>query len=245
MKNMIKFFGVIALVAVIGFLVAGCKEPETDPTPQTVTYKGTADSKTYVLTINETDGTYELTVGGKTSKGSATKSGSTWTLTPTGGDAFTVTVSSLGITDMKGEITFTDGSKENAPTTVTPIPPSSSTMTVSNIPSQYVGGSNRLYLSGLAEGGGDGSGRVWSGTSQGNTTTTTPISGTTVALPLNWRSGTTGNERLVVYIFITSDTSINLNGSGIPTNITAGKYMTLTFSNGNASVEWNKLTDWP
>ena len=124
MKNMIKFLGVIALVAVIGFSMAGCKEDETASTPQTVTYKGTApDSKTYVLTINETDGTYELTVGGKTSKGSATKSGSTWTLTPTGGKAFTVTVSSSGITDIKGEITFTDGSKEDAPPTITPPAP--------------------------------------------------------------------------------------------------------------------------
>jgi hypothetical protein len=126
MKNMIKFFGVIALVAVIGFSMAGCKEDETNPTPQTVTYKGTADSKTYVLTINEADGTYELTVGGKKSKGSATKSGSTWTLTPTGGnadDVFTVTVSSSGITDIKGEITFTNGSKEDPPTTITPPAP--------------------------------------------------------------------------------------------------------------------------
>jgi hypothetical protein len=34
MKSMIKLFGVIALVSVIGFSMAGCKEDETDPTPQ-------------------------------------------------------------------------------------------------------------------------------------------------------------------------------------------------------------------
>ena len=33
MKNAIKLFGVIALVAVIGFSMAGCKEDETDNDP--------------------------------------------------------------------------------------------------------------------------------------------------------------------------------------------------------------------
>ena len=111
-------------------------------------------------------------------------------------------------------------------------------MTVSNIPQEYVGSSYRLYASGGTPGVGDNSGRVWSGAAQGNTMTTTPITGTTVVLPLNWLSGTTGNETLAVHIYITTDTSININSSGVPNNIIQSKQLTLTFSGRSASVDW-------
>ena len=133
MKNMIKFFGVIAFVAVIGFSMAGCKEDETDPTPQTVTYTGTADGVTYTLKITENTArytaqsgdSYELTVGAKKSTGTVEKNeGGKLTLKPSKGtDAFTATVNSSGITAMTGTITFDDGSPQPAPPTITPPAP--------------------------------------------------------------------------------------------------------------------------
>ena len=112
-------------------------------------------------------------------------------------------------------------------------------MTVSNIPQEYVGGSYRLYASGGLPGGGNGSGRVWSGAAQGNTMTPTPITSTTVVLPLNWQRGTTGNETLAVWIYITTDTSINIQSSGVPNNIIGSQQLTLTFSGRSASVNWS------
>jgi len=126
MKNMIKFFGVIALVAVIGFSMAGCKD---DPTPQTITYEGIAAGVRYTLIITENiarytaqkDDSYELTVGAKKSTGTVQSvEGEKLTLKPSNGEAFTATVSSSDITAMTGTITFTDGSSQPAPTSITP-----------------------------------------------------------------------------------------------------------------------------
>jgi hypothetical protein len=113
------FFGLLVIVLAFGFI--GCGDDDGDPVIRE--YPFTGDGENYVLKINEDEGTFELTVGGKTSKGTAVKSGNTWTLTPTGGNSFTVTVNgSGGITDMEGEITFNDGSKKPAPDTITPPP---------------------------------------------------------------------------------------------------------------------------
>jgi len=135
MKNMIKFFGVIALVAVIGFSMAGCKEDETDPTPQTVTYEGDAGGVRYTLKITENTArytaqsgdSYELTVSTKKSTGTVEKNeGGTLTLKPSrGATTFTATVSSSGIDRMSGTITFdkeADGTLP-APETLTPPAP--------------------------------------------------------------------------------------------------------------------------
>jgi hypothetical protein len=110
------FFGLLAIVLAFGLI--GCDD---DPSgSKTVEYKGTADGETYVLKITD-DSTYELTVSGKTSKGTATKSGGTWILTPTSGEAFTVTInSSGGITRIDGKITFNDGTTKEGPGAVTP-----------------------------------------------------------------------------------------------------------------------------
>jgi hypothetical protein len=135
MKSMIKFFGVIAIVAVIGFSMAGCKEDETDPTPETVTYQGTADGVTYTLKITENTArytaqsgdSYELTVGTKKSTGTVEKNeGGKLTLKPSRGTAtFTATVGSSGISAMSGTITCdkeADGTLP-APETLTPPAP--------------------------------------------------------------------------------------------------------------------------
>jgi hypothetical protein len=135
----LRLLAIIAIVAVIGFSMTACELPDdednnSDPTPQTVTYSGTANGETYTLIITEnTNGrytakngdSYVLTVGTKTSSGTVTVNGSTLTLTPSssGASAFTVTVSSSGITAMSGTITFDDGAAQQAPATVTPTPP--------------------------------------------------------------------------------------------------------------------------
>ena len=114
------FFGLLAIVLAFGFIGCG-GDNDDDDDPVIRTYQGTDGGDSYELKINEDDGTFELTVGGKTSKGTATKSSNIWTLTPNEGTPFTVTVNGTGgITNMDGEITFTDGSKKPTPDTITP-----------------------------------------------------------------------------------------------------------------------------
>jgi hypothetical protein len=137
MKNAFRLIGVIAIIAVITFSMTACPSLEDDdPTPETVTYSGRADGKTYTLTITENTGrylakngdSYVLTVGTKTSSGTVTVNVNTLTLKPSrpGAAAFTVTVSSSGITAMSGTITFDDGTAEPAPDSITPVPQSGS-----------------------------------------------------------------------------------------------------------------------
>jgi len=133
MKRMIKLFGVIAFVAVIGFSMASCKQDETDPTPQTVTYEGDAGGVRYTLKITENTArytaqsgdSYELTVGTRKSNGKVQSvTGGTLTLQPSreGATTFTATVNSSGITAMSGTIAFDVGDPQEAPTTITPPP---------------------------------------------------------------------------------------------------------------------------
>ena len=110
------FFSLLVLVLAFGFISCGGEE---EVAPVVVTFEGEANGETFVLKI--TDGSsYELTVGKKTSTGAASVKDDVWTLTPSNGDAFTVTVSSTGITSIVGIITFTDGSTEQAPGAVEP-----------------------------------------------------------------------------------------------------------------------------
>jgi len=161
MKNFFKVLQVSALVAVIGFAMAGCDNGNSpgDPGPQTVTYRGTGDDGSeYTLKI--TGDNYELTVTPtsgppKTSSGTVTKTGNDLTLTPSGADpedSFTISVNTTGgITEIEGTITFTDNSTQTAPATITP----PGTLTVTGIPSEYngkyavfFGGSGNLDLAG-------------------------------------------------------------------------------------------------
>lgn len=119
--------GIAVILLAAMFIFTGCPTEGKDDGPTTVTYTGkTADGTTYMLTITD-DTSYVLTVVGtdgtkKTSSGSAAKSGGTYTLTPavpssTSGQTgtFDVNVSSDGITDMDGTITFDDGTDQEAP----------------------------------------------------------------------------------------------------------------------------------
>jgi len=128
MKNTIKVLGIIAVIAVIGFSMAGCKN---DPSPETATYTGTANGEDYTLTITQVryvakeGDRYVLTVGGKKSSGIVV-SFKDLTFTLKAAEAgeeitFTVTVnSSKGITNITGTITFTDGTTKDGPIELTP-----------------------------------------------------------------------------------------------------------------------------
>ena len=131
MKKTIVFL----LVMAIALSMTACNNDPGGGTPaaQKVTYTGTANGTTYTLEITENTArytaqsgdTYQLTVGTKISTGTVTAivSGKL-TLMPskaaTATATFTVTVSTNGITAMTGSITFDDGSKATAPTTLTP-----------------------------------------------------------------------------------------------------------------------------
>ncbi|GHV32220.1 hypothetical protein AGMMS4952_22220 [Spirochaetia bacterium] len=114
------FVGMLGMALALGLVFTGCDGGGGSNGPKSETFTGTADGKTYTLVITD-DTSYVLTVGTKKSSGSATKSGSTWTLNPSGGTAFTVSVNSMtGITDITGTITYEDATTETAPETITP-----------------------------------------------------------------------------------------------------------------------------
>ena len=111
------FFGLLAIMLVFGMVFPGCDDAKDDPT--ILTYKGTAYDRTYVLKIID-NSRFKLQVESDVCSGTATKSGNLWILTPTSRDPFYITVSSSGITDITGIITFDNGSVEIGPGSVTP-----------------------------------------------------------------------------------------------------------------------------
>ena len=253
MKNLYKSLAIIALVAVIGFSFAACDDGSDNSGGNTETIiTGTSQLDGSTITFSfpddeDMDGLTAtldgntITISGREDwgeflNGTYTRSGSgsglsgSFTRTIPGEGIITFTFSGNKVTVVFQQ--FDGGSSGGGLT--------NGSMTVSNIPQEYVGGSYRLYAEGGDVSGADNSGRVWSGAAQGNTMTTTPITGTTVVLTLNWRSGTTGNETLAVGIYITTDTSVNINSSGVPDNIIQSKQLTLTFSGRSASVNWTE-----
>jgi len=127
MKNFVKWFGIIALVAVIGFSFASCGGDGSGPAPKkptSVTYTSTDGTDTYVLTIIKGSANravynpqkcdnYELKVDSKTSKGTVDKvsSDGKFELKPTGStETFKATISGGNMTAIEGTINFTDGS---------------------------------------------------------------------------------------------------------------------------------------
>jgi len=84
-------------------------------------YIGNSSDKSYKLTLTG-NSSFELKVGSKISSGTATQNGNQfqWTLSPQAGAPFTVQLSSAGIVQIAGIITFNDGSYENEPGFLTP-----------------------------------------------------------------------------------------------------------------------------
>jgi len=129
-RNGLKLFWIVAMFATMGFLMMGCDNGNNGG-PEIIRHYGVANGVTFVLII--TDGTnFELRVGTganmEISTGTATLgTGGVWTLTPyvdgAPADTFAITAGPGGITDIEGDITFTDGTTQEAPETIAPIPP--------------------------------------------------------------------------------------------------------------------------
>ena len=152
MKNLMKFLGIAALVAVTSFSMIACDNgggTGNNPgnNPQRVTYTGNNGSDTYTLVITENTSraytpvngdTYKLTLtGGKTSTGTIVISGGTITLTPLKGGTITVEVLGTSIVSITGTgLRWDDDTEFNEPGTL-------SNSTVGN---PYLG--KKLVLSG-------------------------------------------------------------------------------------------------
>jgi len=112
MKKMVFPVVLMILAGLVLAAVFSCDNGDSGPSTTTYTGKTTDGSKT--VTIEVTDGNYDLKVNGTSiSTGTVTKSGNTFTLTPNGGgDPVTVTVSGNLITEITGTITPDDGGDE-------------------------------------------------------------------------------------------------------------------------------------
>ena len=146
MKNMVKLFGVTALVAVIGLSFAGCDTGGGDspaPAEPAAVYTWDAEDDSYRLEITEASkgravytpksgDTYVLIItfkdgGTKKSSGTVTVSTeSTFTLKPSNSSTtFTVTVTTTAtnviVTGMTGTITLESGETKAAPSKVIPV----------------------------------------------------------------------------------------------------------------------------
>jgi len=134
MKTVIKLFGIVAIMAIIAFIMVACSDdnPTSLPLPDIATYTGTASGTTYTLTLNHTRYTtqigdmYLLTITTndttQISNGTVVTLGGTLTLLPTGATTtFNVTVNTTGgITHISGTITLSTGETITLNTEVTP-----------------------------------------------------------------------------------------------------------------------------
>jgi len=141
MKNMFKLFGVIALVAIIGFSMAACDDGSDSSSgggggggggggSQTATYTGKSGDATYTLKITENTArysaqsgdAYELIFGTKKSTGTVSNvEGGKLTLTPS--NALTALIIAIisgnNLTSLTGTITWSDNSTADAPGALT------------------------------------------------------------------------------------------------------------------------------
>jgi len=111
MKTKIKLFGIIALVAVIGFTMAACAASGNT----VLTYKGINGG--YEWTLKIIGDVYELNKGEfNTSHGDVTqKQGTTYYLKPSvTATLFTATVSSAGLVELQGTIVWYAGGMPEA-----------------------------------------------------------------------------------------------------------------------------------
>jgi len=256
MRNLVKLVGIIAFVVVIGLGMTACDNGNDDPKPQTVTYSGTADGSTYTLKITEASARYTAQVGDsyvltvttnsttKTSSGTVTTAGNTLELTPSfsGAPTFEVTVSTSGITGMDGEITFNDGEKATAPTTVTPGNGTGGnvggTFTVTGIPNTY-NGKYALIMAGFENG------DTLLGAQSINfvtgTITLAQISNGSVSLSM-WRESDGSVTRFSDSCTVSFVVNI-FNGAYYPGDednpFVMVYFESVAFSNGNATKKWS------
>jgi len=174
MKNLFKVFGIIALVAVIGFSMAACGDGGGGGNnPQTETYTGTSGGTTYTLKITENTARYAaqngdnyvLTGGSKTSNGMVFSfANGVLTLIPSNAPTaqFTVAVSGNRITAINNTITWTDNTTATVPGEFTggttpgtdpgtnPGTGGNGTLTVTNIPAKY-NGKYAMFVGAIAD----------------------------------------------------------------------------------------------
>jgi len=103
MKNTIKVFGIIALVAIIGFLMIACKEEEED-NPFIGTWK---DAN---LTVTCTANTWTATNSGQAWSGPYTPNGNSADFTETNGNNFghaTISGNTMTVTSTYGTFSLT------------------------------------------------------------------------------------------------------------------------------------------
>jgi hypothetical protein len=141
MKNLVKWFGIVALVAIIGLSFAACGDDGGEPAgstepPETAMYSGIAeDGSKYTLKVIEKTGRYAAQDGDsyilylvkdgitQTSSGTVTTSGNLLTLKPTSITiTFTIKIDETGITEISGTITFEDRTEAPAPGPIEPLP---------------------------------------------------------------------------------------------------------------------------
>jgi len=123
-----SILAIVALVAVIGFLMAACDDGGGGNKPQIVTYTGTLSGTAYTLKITEktaryaaqSGDAYELTAGSNKSSGTVSNvSGNVLTLKPSNANTtFTATVSGSSLIALNGTITYTNGTTADAPGTI-------------------------------------------------------------------------------------------------------------------------------
>jgi len=272
MKNKIKWFGIIAFIAVIGFSMAalsltGCGGGDSGVPlvlpigPQTAIYTGTSGGTTYTLKITENTAryaaqsgdAYELTAGSKRSAGKVNSvSGGVLTLKPSDvATTFTVTVLGISITALNGTITWTDNTTASAPGTLTggttPGGNASGGFTLTGIPAQYNGKYARFTGSG---------GEVMLTGYQNMTSNDIilpQIANGKVTIPLwevrdvnnpsSWVRYTGNGTFMAGVVNFYNSGSDNVNKNG--PEILNIMFMFITFSNGSATKSWSDSLTGP
>jgi len=252
MKRNIFFLAMLAIILAFGMTVVGCDNDSTDDnggtTPQTATYTGTSSGTTYTLII--TDNTaYVLTLTGtggtKTSSGTVTVNGSTFTLKPSNAETtFTATVSGSSLTALNGTITYTDNTTAAAPGELGGgVPPigEGGTLTVTNIPSEY-NGKYAFFLVTV-----NGTNAMGAQTVSGTGYTLIQIANGSVTLPLWYgNSGTitryTGSGTSSFAKIFIHDNQVATMQVLSSSSAAVAEFNSVTFSNGNASISWSNTS---
>jgi len=138
MKNVLKAFGIISMVLIIGFSMAACDDGSDSSSvggggggggiggPQTATYTGKSGDATYTLKITENTERYTAQIGDayelifRTKKNTGTVSnveGGKLTLTPSNDLTLLIIaiISGNNLTSLTGTITWSDNTKSEAP----------------------------------------------------------------------------------------------------------------------------------
>jgi hypothetical protein len=269
MKNLFKVFGIIALVAVIGFSFAACGDGGGGGSggggnPQTATYTGTSDGTVYTLKITEKTAryaaqngdAYELSGGSKKSTGTVDNiTGGVLTLKPSNAaTTFTATVSGNSLTALSGTITWTNNTTASAPGTLTggttPGTGSGGTLTVTDIPAKY-NGKHAMFIDNKNLGEDI---RVVGSNSIGSNAiyTFTRISNGRVSIPawlINNNEQTlvrySGNDTLdIVFSIYNVSTFDEVTDDILGNTLATGTFMSVKFSNGSAAKSRNDATNW-